>query len=98
MVESESFKILSSSNLIMKIDSEKVSLLYTIDEGMDDPKTAMIPLRDNVKNVEKGFAELEKNGYIKIEWRSGKIYNSELTEKGKEALHRFYHLIRRELL
>lgn len=68
------------------ISKQDFKFLFLIDfMNYNDPNL----LSDNEiseKEAEDKLNELEKRGLIKIEHREGKIYGSQLTEKGKDIM------------
>ena len=69
----------------MELTKEDFEILYNIEMvGLNDPDRLGTRIRGTKEEVENKFKDLERRGLLEIEYRKGKFYGAQLTEKGKE--------------
>jgi len=70
---------------MVEITKKDFEILHWIEYmNYNNPKLLSEQLDISEDEAKKKLLDLEKRGLIKIENREGKIYGSQLTEKGKE--------------
>ncbi len=68
-----------------KVSKKDFEILFYIEFGaFNDPKGLSSKLGISEKEAEEKIKEFEKRELITMEYREGKIYGSQLTEKGKQ--------------
>ena len=68
-----------------KISKKDFEILHWIEHMcFNNPKQLSEQVEISKQKAEKKLIQFEKRGLIKIEYREGKIYGSQLTDKGKQ--------------